>query len=49
VAYVDSLLNFTVHYSAVILNFFEKMEKSNADMDAECKFNTFLEKVFFRF
>ncbi len=25
------------------------MEKNNADMDVTCKFNTYLEKAFFRF
>jgi hypothetical protein len=25
------------------------MEKKNADMDVSCKFNTYLEKVFFPF
>ncbi len=31
------------------LNFFQKMEKNNAVMDVTCKFNTYLEKAFFRF
>jgi hypothetical protein len=31
----------------VILNFFEKKEKNNADMDVTCKLNTNLEKAFF--
>ncbi len=33
----------------MILNFFEKMEKNNADMDVICKFNTYLKKTFFHF
>ncbi len=33
----------------MIFNFFEKMEKNNADMDVTCKFYTYLEKAFFRF
>ncbi len=33
----------------MILNFFEKMEKNNADMDVTCKFNTSLEMAFFPF
>ncbi len=39
----------TAQQSAVILNFFEKMVKNNADMDVTYKFNTYLEKAFFCF
>ncbi len=31
------------------LEFFEKMEKNNTDINVTCKFNTYLEKAFFRF
>ncbi len=38
-----------VQQSAVILSFFEKMEKNNEDMDFTCKFNTYLDEAFFGF
>ncbi len=40
-------MKFLIYKNAVILHFFEKIEKNNADMDVTCKFNIYLEKAEF--